>query len=209
MLKQQIDSKEFVKNIYNFFSLETDREQSYICSDMTWNEYESILDALSNDSWCKISYLDGVLKLVSPSKNHEIAKGKIRALLEAYCDHLGIDYFAMGSTTLKQKDKSSGKEPDESYCFNTLKDIPDLAIEVIESSGGLEDLEKYRRLSVTEVWFWQKDRLEVYVNQGDRYIKETASYCLPNLNLELLASLIKQINTGNLRLLKKQFISQL
>jgi Uma2 family endonuclease len=209
MLKQQINPKEFVENIYNFFSLEKDKEQSYICSALTWNEYESVLDALNNDCWCKVSYLDGVLKLVSPSNNHEIAKGKIRALLEAYCDHLGIDYFAMGSTTLKQKDKSSGKEPDESYCFNDLKDIPDLAIEVIESSGGLEDLEKYLRLSVTEVWFWQKDRLEVYVNQGDRYIKQTASYCLPNLNLELLASLIKQVNTGNLRLLKKQFISQL
>lgn len=209
MLKQQINPKEFVENIYNFFSLEKDKEQSYICSELTWNEYESILDALIDNSWCKTSYLDGVLKLVSPSKNHEIAKGKIRALLEAYCDHLEIDYFAMGSTTLKQKDKSSGKEPDESYCFNILKDIPDLAIEVIESSGSLEDLEKYLRLSVKEVWFWQKNRLEVYVNQGDRYIQQTTSHCLPNLNLELLASLIKQINTGNLRLLKKQFISQL
>ncbi|MGL5836575.1 MAG: Uma2 family endonuclease, partial [Waterburya sp.] len=122
-------------------------------------------------------------------------------------------------------DKSSGKEPDESYCFNILKDTPDLAIEVIESSGSLDDLEKYLRLSVKEVWFWrmetlpfrelvphsrwQKNRLKVYVNQGDRYTQPTTSYCLPNLNLELLASLIKQIDTGNLRLLKKQFISQL
>lgn len=86
-------------------------------------------------------------------------------------------------------------------------------------------MEKYLRLSIKEVWFlrmetlpfrelvphlrWQKNRLEVYVNQGDRYIQQTTSYCLPNLNLDLLSSLIKQINTGNLRLLKKQFISQL
>ncbi len=209
MLKQQIRSKEFIKNVYHFFSLEQDKEQSYICSDLTWNEYESILDALTDNAWCKVSYLDGVLTLVSPSSNHEIAKGKIRALLEVYCDYVEIDYFSMGSTTLKQKDKSSGKEPDESYCFNTIKKLPDLAIEIIESSGSLEDLEKYRRLSVKEVWFWQKDRLEVYVLQGDHYIKQTSSSCLPNLNLELLASLIKQINTGNLRLLKKQFISQL
>ncbi|GAB4547484.1 MAG: Uma2 family endonuclease [Pleurocapsa sp.] len=209
MLKQQINSKEFVENIYKFFSLEQDKEQSYSCSNLTWNEYESILEALNNNSWCKVSYLDGVLTLVSPSSNHEITKGKIRALLEVYCDYAEIDYFSMGSTTLKQKDKSSGKEPDESYCFNNLKDIPDLAIEVIESSGSLEDLEKYRRLSVKEVWFWQKDQLEVYVLQSDRYVKQTSSYCLPNLNLELLANSIKQINTGNLRLLKKQFISQL
>jgi Uma2 family endonuclease len=115
----------------------------------------------------------------------------------------------MGSTTLKQKDKSSGKEPDESYCFNNLKNILDIAIEIIESSGSLDDLEKYLRLSVKEVWFWHKERLEVSVLQSDRYIQQTSSYYLPNLNLDLFASLIKQINTGNLRLLKQQFIRQL
>jgi Uma2 family endonuclease len=198
-----------LKNIQDLFNLEIDREQIYTCSNFTWDEYESILIALSDNSWCKVSYLDGVLKLVSPSKNHEIAKIKIRALLEAYCDFAEIDYFALGSTTLKQKDKSSGKEPDESYCFNTLKDIPDLAIKVIESSGSLEDLEKYQRLSVKEVWFWKQSELEVYVNLNDRYLKQTSSYCLPNLNLDVLTNFMKQVNTGNLRILKQQFISQL
>ena len=120
MLKHQINPKKFLESIHNLFNLESDKEQVYTCSDLTWNEYEAILAALDNDSWCKASYLDGVLKLVSPSKNHEIAKAKIRALLEAYCDYAEIDYFAMGSTTLKQKDSSSGKEPDESYCFKFM-----------------------------------------------------------------------------------------
>jgi Uma2 family endonuclease len=224
MLEQQNKPQEFVKNIYKFFSLEQNKEQIYSCSNLTWNEYELILEALNNHSWCKVSYLDGVLTLVSPSSNHEIAKGKIRALLEAYCDFAEIDYFSLGSTTFKQKDKSSGKEPDESYCFNKLKNLPDLAIEIIESSGSLDDLEKYLRLSVKEVWFWHKEQLEVYVLQNDMdnpeaedfrqpnvlgYVRQTSSYCLPNLNLNLFASLIKQINTGNLRLLKQQFIRQL
>ncbi|MGL5872998.1 MAG: Uma2 family endonuclease [Xenococcaceae cyanobacterium] len=209
MLKHQINSKKFLESIHNLFNLESDKEQVYTCSDLTWNEYESILAALDNDSWCKASYLDGVLKLVSPSKNHEIAKAKIRALLEAYCDYVEIDYFAMGSTTLKQKDFYSGKEPDESYCFNTLKEIPDLAIEIIESSGGLDDLLKYQRLLVKEVWFWQKNNLAVYVNEGDRYVRQTSSYCLPDLDLDLLASFMKQVNTGNLRIFKKQFVSNL
>ena len=50
--------------------------------------------------------------------------------------------------TLKQRDKQAGKEPDECYCLYTDKDIPDLAIEVIYTSGGIDTLEIYRRIGI-------------------------------------------------------------
>jgi Uma2 family endonuclease len=39
---------------------------------------------------------------------------------------------------------------------------PDLAIEVIWTSGGLDKREIYRALGVREVWFWRKGRLTVH-----------------------------------------------
>ncbi len=39
---------------------------------------------------------------------------------------------------MKNKDKQAGKEPDECYCLETDKDIPDLAIEVIYTGGGVD-----------------------------------------------------------------------
>ena len=52
-----------------------------------------------------------------------------------------------------------GKEPDTSYAFGTDKAIPDLAVEVVFSSGGTADLIKYQYLRVGEVWFLRMETL--------------------------------------------------
>ncbi len=43
------------------------------------------------------------------------------------------------------------------------REAPDLAIEVIWTSGGIDKLESYRGLGVGEVWFWREGRMEVFV----------------------------------------------
>ncbi|MBP0027934.1 hypothetical protein [Roseofilum sp. Guam] len=55
-------------------------------------------------------------------------------------------------------------------------------------SGGIDKLEKYRRFSIPEVWFWQNDRLSLYVLRSDLsgYDRAEDSQCLPTLNLRLL-----------------------
>jgi len=58
--------------------------------------------------------------------------------------------------------KTGGLEPDESYCLFTDKQIPDLAIEMILTSGGLNRLALYQCLGVAEVWFYQKSGLTIY-----------------------------------------------
>ncbi len=111
--------------------------------------------------------------------------------------------------TLKQKDKSVGKEPDTSFCFNNLKLIPDLAVEVIFSSGSVEDLDKYQKLGVKEIWFWLNNRLEIYVLVDDRYQKQNNSNSLADLNVQLLDKYISQVLTGNPRILKKAFLQEI
>ena len=84
----------------------------------------------------------------------------------------------------------SAKTPDKSYCIGTDKDLPDLAIEVIYTSGGVDTLEIYRRLSVREVWFWQNRKFKVYCLENDGYRQQSASKLLPDLDLTLLAQYI-------------------
>ena len=107
------------------------KDKLFICSHTSWDEYEAILQQKANSSAYRISFLNGVLKIMSPSRNHEIIKDFIYLLIVAYCDATELDYYPLGSTTLKQKDKSVGKEPDTSFCFNNLKQIPDLAVEAV------------------------------------------------------------------------------
>lgn len=185
------------------------KDKLFICSNTSWDEYESILQQKANSSAYRISFLNGVLKIMSPSRNHEIIKDFIYLLIVAYCDAIELDYYPLGSTTLKQKDKSVGKEPDSSFCFNSLKQIPDLAIEVIFSSGSVEDLEKYQLLGVKEVWFWINNSLEIYVLIDDSYHKQNSSYNLSNLDSKLLDGYISQVLTGNPRILKKAFLQEI
>jgi Uma2 family endonuclease len=185
------------------------KDKLLIFSNTSWDEYEAILQEKANSSAYRISFLNGVLKIMSPSRNHEIIKDFIYLLIISYCDAIELDYYPLGSTTLKQKDKSVGKEPDTSFCFNSLKQIPDLAVEVVFSSGSLEDLEKYQKLGVKEVWFWINERLEMYVLIDDNYQQQNSSYNLADLNRKLLEKYISQVLTGNPRMLKKAFLQEI
>lgn len=185
------------------------KDKLFIFSNTSWEEYEVILQQKANSSAYRISFLNGVLKIMSPSRNHEIIKDFIYLLIISYCDAIELDYYPIGSTTLKQKDKSVGKEPDTSFCFNSLKQIPDLAVEVVFSSGSFEDLEKYQKLGVKEVWFWINDRLEIYVLIDNNYQQQNSSYNLSNLDAKLLEKYIIQVLTGNPRILKKAFLQEI
>jgi Uma2 family endonuclease len=158
----------------DFFKLETsDREEKFLTSDVTWQAYESLLTSLGDRSSYRVAYLSGILEIMSPSRSHE--KENIGRLLEAYLEENRIRFWGLGSTTFRQKDQ---------------KDIPDLAIEVIYTSGGVDTLEIYQRLGVGEVWFWQDRQLKIYCLQDNNYQQTIQSELLPDLDLALLAQYV-------------------
>ena len=166
------------------------REEKYITSGVTWQAYESLLSALGNSSNYRVAYLLETLEIMSPSRSHELDKENIGRLLEAYLEQRRIHFWGLGSTTFRSRDKQAGKEPDKSYCIGTDKEIPDLAIEVVYTSGGVDTLEIYQRLGVGEVWIWQNNQLQVYCLQDDSYQQQSASKLLPDLDLTLIAQYI-------------------
>jgi Uma2 family endonuclease len=175
----------------DFFELETsDREEKFLTSDVTWQAYESLLASLGDRSSYRVAYLLGTLEIMSPSRSHELDKENIGRLLEAYLEENRIRFWGLGSTTFRQKDQQAGKEPDKSYCLGTEKDIPDLAIEVIYTSGGVDTLEIYQRLGVGEIWFWQDRQLKIYCLQDNNYQQTIQSELLPDLDLALLAQYV-------------------
>lgn len=77
-----------------------------------------------------------------------------------------------------------------SYNLETLKPYPDLVIEVVITSGGVDKLEGYRRMGVTEVWFWEDGVLEINRLRQTEYEKLTSSELLPALRLDLFCRYI-------------------
>ena len=89
------------------------------------------------------------------------------------------------------------READESYELGQDRERPDLALEVVITSGGIDKLTAYKRLNIPEVWFWEDDNLSLYRlrNKGDlSYQPITCSECLPGLDLALLKRCINLPN---------------
>lgn len=71
---------------------------------------------------------------------------------------------------------------------------PDLAIEVVWTSGGIDKLDVYRGLGVREVWFWREGAIEVSVLDTDQYQRRERSVVLSELDLAELARYIDPEN---------------
>ncbi|QLE55239.1 Uma2 family endonuclease [Nostoc sp. TCL26-01] len=151
-----------------------DPEEKFISSGVSWESYESLLTKLENNSHYHVNYLDGILEIVSPSIRHEKIKTNLGMLLERFFYSQRIRFVPMGSSTFKNKAKKAGAEPDECYCIGEEKKVPDLAIEVVLTSGSVSKLEIYRRLGVAEVWFWERNQFKLY-HLRDNSQKEQAT----------------------------------
>ena len=199
---------ENIDQLNTYFREERSKDDLYIFNGFSWANYQKLLDEVGDEYHFKISYIRGVLEVMSPGRSHEKIKENIANLIVAYCDAKEIDYYNIGSTTLKKS--NVGKEPDVSYAIASDKEFPDLAIEVNYSSGGINDLEIYRILGIKEVWIWNKDdNLSFYILQNQEYIKRENSYFLPDLTTKLVGKYIKLMNTGNTRVIKKEFLNSL
>ncbi len=164
-------------------------DERFVIHDVPWHLYVSLRDSLDErGSRLRLTYLDGELELMSPSPEHEEAKGLIGRLLEAYCVDRGIEIYVQGSTTYREERKQRGLEPDESYSFGTHKDIPDLAIEVVHSGWRVDKLEVYRGLGVPEVWVFRDGTIRVHRLEAGEYVARPGSAVLPDLDLSVLAA---------------------
>jgi Uma2 family endonuclease len=165
-------------------------DQRVILRELTWSDYEALLAIRGEKAGVRIAYLEGTLELMTPSLDHEMLKTKLARLIEAYAVELGLELEGIGSWTLKREELERGLEPDECYSIGLPRGVPDLAIEVIWTSGGLDKLEIYRRLGVREVWIWQKDAITIFGLHGDRYERCERSEVLPQIDIDLICSLL-------------------
>ncbi|PSN10333.1 hypothetical protein C7293_28530 [filamentous cyanobacterium CCT1] len=169
-----------------------DKERRILLHGVSWSQYESLLDVLGdNFPTLRLSYLEGMLEIMTNSSEHEELKKMIGMLVEAYFQETRTRFHAGGSTTFRRAAKQRGLEPDECYCLGQKKEFPDLAIEVIITSGLINKLEIYRGLGVAEVWQWQAGQFLIYHLRSQGYELTKTSELLPDLDMALLAQYVK------------------
>lgn len=155
--------------------------------DISWQQFKGIETQLVDHHNIRLSYLSGLLEIMSPiGDKHEYVKKTLSYLLEAYMKEKGIRFYGRGGFTLEQPGYASGT-PDESYCIGTNKQTPDIVIEIIVISGSIDRKELYKPSKVPEVWFWKSDTIRIFsLNAADIYEEVTYSRFFPNLDLTLL-----------------------
>ena len=174
------------------------KESPLLFEGLTWREFKAV-EQLLNCPGYRLSFLDGILEIkLMPGEPHETVKKRIAGLLELYLLMAGFDFTPTGSMTLESETGKVKREADESYKLAPDRRLPDLAIEIVFSSGGINKLEAYKRLKIPELWFWEDGLLEVYHLRGEgdglHYEKISSSEEVQGIDLDLLGRCINMVN---------------
>jgi Uma2 family endonuclease len=169
-------------------------EQRLVLRSVTWQQYENLLTVFGDRSGLRLIYLEGTLEIFMPSAEHERIKKIVARLIERYAEELDIPLHGCGSTTFRQAATARGLEPDESYCVGTLKELPDFAIEINLTSGGIDKLAIYQGLGIPEVLVWENNKLALYDLRESIDREATSSQFFPGLDFQLLARYIQPQN---------------
>lgn len=166
-------------------------EQRMLIHGVSWKDYVVLREALDTPG-LRMTYCQGALELMSPSREHELSKTSIARLVELYAFLRDLPLNGYGSTTFRREAKERGVEPDECYRVGSVMgegDLPDIALEVISTNPLLDKLHVYRGLGVPELWLFRDGRFEIYQLRDNGYEAVEQSRFLPDLDFARLAQL--------------------
>ena len=172
--------------------------QSVSLEDVSWHEFEMILEELGDRRNTRISYNNKVLTIVAPLYEHESSKVTLGDMVKVLLEELDINYAAAGSTTLKRQDIGKGAEPDDSFYIASCEQVlgkktidlnidppPDLAIEVDLTSKTQIDI--YEALGVPELWRFDSGQLRIDILNDGQYVRVERSRIFPDWPIAELA----------------------
>ena len=135
----------------------------------SWEQFKSIQTGFEQAPGVRLFYYDGTVEVLMPGREHELFSWVIGHLIGLFLAQKGIFFQPTGAMT-QEKEREVSAQADQSFCLDSVKPIPDLSIEVVFTSGGVDKLSRYQALGVPEVWLWQDGVLVVYrlrVSEGE------------------------------------------
>lgn len=193
----------------NFNQILLQPGQALLLKDIDWSTFESLLEELGDERAARISYSGGMLEIMTPLAIHESDKELIGDLVKIILEEMDLEFWALGSTTLKNANMAQAVEPDQCFYIAhesairkkeridlTVDPPPDLAIEIDITARSRFD--NYEKLGVPEVWRYDGKNLEIDVLQEGRYVIAESSRLFPHLPLRAIipATLAQSQETG-------------
>ncbi|MGL5193696.1 MAG: Uma2 family endonuclease [Chroococcales cyanobacterium] len=188
--------------------------QRVILDDVTWQEFETILDELGDHRGSRLAYDNGLLEIMMPLPEHEDDKEIIGDLIKALLEELDIEFRSLGSTTFK-KPRAQGLEPDQCFYIQNEATIrgkkridlsvdppPDLAIEIEITSRTHPSI--YEALQVPELWRFERGNLQINVLEFGQYkeVEESPNFPVFALKQMIPHYLLQSKTLGRNKVLK-------
>jgi Uma2 family endonuclease len=186
--------------------------------DVSWDEYQALLDQLGDAAGFRLSYSDETLEIKMPSPRHEKLKSLFAHLLMALADELNQKLIGFGSATFNTPAAEKGAEPDDCYYITQAAAVvgkeeldllvdppPDLVIEVNITHPSLDKLPIYAALRVPELWRYDGKTLRFYQLIGDGYHLVTHSSLFPFLDTVTLTGFVEMGRREDLMQMQRAF----
>ncbi|MEH1851272.1 MAG: Uma2 family endonuclease [Nostoc sp.] len=182
--------------------------------DMSWEEFESILQELGEKRSLRVAYSKSTLEIMVPLPEHEKSKDLISDIVKILLKIAGKSYETFGSTTFK-RENIAGVEPDACFYIQNYQRMigrrklepndppPDLAIETEVTSKTT--LDAYVAIAVPELWIYDSKKLRIYLLRDGHYIESDNSPNFPNLPLtQIIAATVERAwQVGTVQALKE------
>lgn len=175
-----------------------------IFHNVSWQEYEQLLDELIDRSGVRLSYDEGTLEIMTISTEHDFYGEMLQNLVRLLSLRLKFKFRSFGHATMKKSKAHRGKEPDGCFFIRSCDLIgrrkhldfendppPDIAVEIDLSTKSIPKLPIYHALRVPEVWIYDGKVLTIYRLGDQGYASVERSEELPVLTSQLLTNFLK------------------
>jgi len=181
-------------------------DSKLVLHDVSWDEYEILMDQLVDPAGLRIAYDDGTLQIMTTSAEHEIYSRFFESLITVIRLRNRMTIRSFGSATMRKRKKTKGNEP--AACFYVQSaplignrvDIdfeidppPDIAVEIDLHRDSISKFSIYAALGVGELWRYGGDVLRIDLLEGEDYVPTNQSRALPMLTSEILTDFLRRM----------------
>ncbi|PAX59990.1 Uma2 family endonuclease [Brunnivagina elsteri] len=197
--------------------LEIPPGQRVLLRNVSWNEFETILEELGEKRAARVAYNRGMLEIMTPLPEHERSKENISDFIKILFEEFDIEFLPLGSTTFKNESMSQGIEPDNCFYIQNeaairgknridlnIEPPPDLALEVDVTSRTNTKI--YQTLGVPELWRFDRDKLQINILRDGIYTETEFSPYFPNIPLtQVIPEYLQKLKTESRNKTMREF----
>jgi Uma2 family endonuclease len=197
--------------------LEVPPGQRVLLRNVSWDEFETILEELGEKRAARVAYNRGMLEIMTPLPEHERSKENISDFIKILLEEFNIEFLPLGSTTFKNQLMSQGIEPDNCFYIQneplirgkdridlSIEPPPDLALEIDVTSRT--NVEIYQTLGVSELWRFENGKLQINILQDGIYTETEFSPYFPNIPLiQVIPEYLKKLKTESRNKTMREF----